>query len=162
MIELKLRNSNKVTTISDESYPIILDHRPTLHLCSGRDCVMAYSKKLKRSILFHRLLFIADNSHCALDIDHIDRNPLNNCLYNLRFCSVSENHANRLKPSGHYTSKYKGVHKKTGHKKFVACIKVNKKFTYLGSFLTEDDAGLAYNKASLKYYGKFAVLNTIS
>jgi len=92
-------------------------------------------------------------------VDHIDGNGLNNCKSNLRFCTLSENQANKSSPKG--TSKYKGISfiKKT--KKWRADIRKNYKQIYLGTFETETDAALAYNAKAKELFGEFAYLNQI-
>lgn len=88
-------------------------------------------------------------------IDHIDRNPLNNDIDNLRECSQSQNLCN--KSSG--KSKYKGVFfdKQTG--KWRSKIKKNKISYCLGRHSNEKDAAMAYDKAAKKLHGEFAYLN---
>jgi hypothetical protein len=62
-------------------------------------------------------------------------------LYNLQIITQREN---THKIQGSYTSRYKGVSlcKKTG--KWTSMIFYNKKHKYLGSFINEYDAHLAY------------------
>ena len=93
--------------------------------------------------------------------DHIDHNDLNNQRYNLRTCTASQNGANRKVNSTPKSSKYKGVYWHTGMKKFVAQIQFKKKSMRLGSFVNEDDAGMAYNKKAIELFGEFAFLNDV-
>ena len=46
-------------------------------------------------------------------------------------------------------------------KRWIGQIRVNYKKHHLGSFKNPKDAALAYNKAAIKYFGKFASLNKI-
>jgi len=77
-------------------------------------------------------------------IDHWDGDGLNNRRRNLRPCTNSQNHANRDKQVGKYTSKYKGVTR--DHNSWKAQIMVEGKLIYLGSFQKELDAARAYNE----------------
>ncbi|MES2627266.1 MAG: HNH endonuclease signature motif containing protein [Pseudomonadota bacterium] len=87
-------------------------------------------------------------------IDHIDRNPDNNAIANLRVASQSENSANRSLPSNN-KSGAKGVHwnKKVG--KWRAGIRVKRKMIHLGHFESVVDAALAYEAAAKEHFGQF-------
>ena len=89
-----------------------------------------------KSFLIHRLLaiYFIDNPNNYSEIDHIDINPLNNSLDNLRWVSRSINNRNK-KNQGEYL---KGVSKKG--KKFKSEIWINGKNVYLGTFDTELEA----------------------
>ncbi len=95
---------------------------------------------------------------------HLDGNGLNNRKYNMRVCSNKENQQNRQTVRG--KSKYKGVylHKQKDRQKvyfyWSAQIKGDKEM-HLGSFKTEKEAALAYNKKAKELFGEFAYLNKI-
>lgn len=92
-------------------------------------------------------------------VDHINRNPLDNRLCNLRPATRSENAINRPKTARCKTG-YKGVFlSKSGT--YSAAIRVNYTLYHLGTFITKEEAAEAYNKAALKYFGPFAYLNNI-
>ena len=112
--------------------------------------------------LVHRLVaeaFIPNPDDKSL-IDHIDRNPLNNHVSNLRWCTPSENNQNRTKRTD-TTSSFKGVcwHKAT--QKWIAKISIDGKRKHIGLFNDEIHAALAYNHAARDLFGEFANLNTI-
>jgi len=122
----------------------------------------------KREIQMHRLIMKLDNPH--LDVDHIDRNGLNNQKSNLRIATTSQNCINR---NTWGISKHHGVsvqkcniHKMTkkGMKSYKyeywrSDICVNYKCFFLGTFKTEEEAAKAYNEAAMKYHGEFANIN---
>jgi hypothetical protein len=81
-------------------------------------------------------------------LDHIDRNPKNNAIANLRLASAAENSHNRLCLNGYW------LNKDRGH--FEARIMRHGKRIYLGVFPTELEARSAYEAASLKYSGEFS------
>lgn len=90
-------------------------------------------------------------------IDHIDGNPSNNRISNLRVATHAQNISNSgLRPNN--TSGYKGVSKdrSTGYR---ATIVKNGKQFHLGSFATKEEAYAAYCKAAKKLHGEFARLS---
>jgi TATA-box binding protein (TBP) (component of TFIID and TFIIIB) len=78
-----------------------------------------------------------------LVIDHINDNKFDNRLENLQITSVRYN---TCKKQEKYSSKYKGVSFRKSDKKWVARIFIDGKIIYLGAFVNEYDAHLAYQK----------------
>ena len=84
------------------------------------------------------------------DIDHIDRNPSNNKINNLREVSVSCNMRNSRT---YITNKsgVRGVNINKLNNKWRALIRANKKQIYLGDFIHFKDAVKARYNAEIKY-----------
>ncbi|PEM64409.1 HNH endonuclease [Bacillus toyonensis] len=80
-------------------------------------------------------------------VDHINRNPLDCRMNNLREVTVSQNNQNR---------RFKGYHFNTKERKWYAKIKANGKHIHLGTFNNENDASRAYKDARIKYFGEYA------
>ena len=100
----------------------------------------------------------------GLVVDHINGNPLDNRKSNLRICTQSQNARNVSKTIRKTSSIYKGVYYAERNKnKWQAYIggQNKTKRINLGSFKTEKEAALAYNKAALEIYGEFANINII-
>lgn len=74
-------------------------------------------------------------------IDHINNNKLDNRVENLQIITHRENCHKRPTNS---TSKYIGVSYEKNRNKWRAVIRINGKKIYLGSFINEEDANLAY------------------
>jgi len=94
------------------------------------------------------------------EIDHKDRNKLNNLDDNLRFCTYAQNNQNRGKQTNN-KSGHIGVHWSKQAKKWVAQIRNKGNKEFLGYFDTAEDAARAYNIAAVKYRGEFAILNEV-
>lgn len=100
----------------------------------------------------------------GFQVDHENLNGLRNLRSNLRVVTISQNQYNRTKRID-CESKYKGVtiQKRKGNPtgKLLTYISIKGKQTFIGTFNSEIDAAIAYNKAALKYHGEFARLNII-
>lgn len=114
-------------------------------------------KKQKR-IWMHRQIF---GNVDAKDVDHINNNGLDNRKENLRQASRSQNNCNSF---GHNnaSSKYNGVCWDKIHNKWRAQITIDKRCHYIGRFVSEESAAMAYDKAAVKSFGEFARTNTYS
>lgn len=93
----------------------------------------------------------------GLEVDHINRNPLDNRRANLRYATASENRANRVIKLEKRRVMFRGV-QPAGHR-FWARLSHAGKAIYLGIYPTAVAAALAYDRAAKQYYGEFAVLN---
>jgi len=111
----------------------------------------------RKTIGMHRLV-IGSTLDYAGDIDHINRNKLDNRKCNLRFCTHQENQRNRSSVQGK-TSIYKGVSWRKATKKWRAQIVPETRPVTLGDFYCEIKAAKAYDEAAKQYHGEFAVLN---
>lgn len=102
-------------------------------------------------------LMIAErmNLDCSNDIDHEDRDRLNNQRLNLRPATRSQNQGNTDLRSSN-TSGHKGVTYDKKRQKWVAQITINGKNKGLGHHVTAELAAQAYNNAAKLYFGEFA------
>jgi len=109
----------------------------------------------KKRYLVHRLIFLMHHGYLPKIIDHIDGNPANNCIKNLRETTNSENLYNS-KIRKNNLANVKGVYWHKPTKKWTVRLSVNGKSTYFGLF---DDIKLAENvavEARNKYHGIYA------
>lgn len=90
------------------------------------------------------------------EVDHKDRDRLNNRRDNLRFCSRSQNNANSGKRRNAVSSRFKGVTWESRRKHWVAQIQVRGKHFFLGSFASEKRAAAAYATAAQNHFGEYA------
>jgi hypothetical protein len=114
-----------------------------------------------KSVALHRILSgatIIDKNNIIfnspLNVDHINRDSLDNRAFNLRLCTVSQNAMNRKK---HLTniSGAKGVGWKKQIGKWRARIEHNGKQYHLGYYDSFDDAVKARVEAAEKMFGDF-------
>lgn len=117
----------------------------------------AMSRTSGQAVKMHRLIMSAKIGEF---VDHIDGDPLNNTLENLRICRKQQNEFNQ-KVRADSSTGYKGVSflKSTG--KYRAYINKNRIRYELGVFHTKEEAALAYNRKAAELFGEFARLNEI-
>jgi len=156
----------KFTMVDDEDFEEL--NKVKWHCDSvgyaSRRLPMALGEKGKL-IRMHRYIM---NPPKDMQVDHIDRNKLNNQRANLRICTSAENQRNMMSSKSRgASSKYKGVcvAKRIWNGKvrtyFTANIRFNRKTFHLGYFKDETLAALAYNEAAIRFHGEFAALNKI-
>jgi len=90
-------------------------------------------------------------------VDHIDRNPSNNAIKNLRAADNYQSARNRGGWRAKRSGLPKGVFQQKGSKRFYARIHCPAGLLYLGAFGTIEDAAAAYADAVKKHFGEFAV-----
>lgn len=89
----------------------------------------------------HRLVAQAfiPNPENKPQVDHVDNDPLNNHISNLRWATNSENMANIRRPKSNSTGE-KGVYVHTTSGKYMAYVGCEGKLNYLGLFDTLEQA----------------------
>lgn len=90
-------------------------------------------------------------------VDHINGNTLDNRRANLRRCTNAQNIRNSRKYRSGSVSQYKGVTTSRGQWRAQICCDY-KKYN-LGTFATEEEAAMAYDREAVKRFGGFARLN---
>jgi hypothetical protein len=106
----------------------------------------------KKRYAAHRLAwFYVYNVWPKNQIDHINRNKLDNRIENLRDVSRNVNNQNRITQSNNTTG-YRGIRYKKKNLSWEAYIKVNKKQIYLGLF-NNFEAALKARLDAEKHYG---------
>ena len=154
-MEIKL-TQGKVATVDEKNADLarLLWHCHEGYAARRGDC-----DKLE---LLHRVVYereLGRKLEPGEQVDHIDRNTVDNRIENLRLATNAQNCANVGKRKGTYSSEYKGVCWHKRDKKWRAQIMVDGKQIHLGYFIDEMDAASAYDEAAMKYHGDFARLN---
>lgn len=76
------------------------------------------------------------------EVDHIDRNPLNNCRSNLRITTHAQNQQNRSAEGNRGArSKFRGVSYDKRTNRWTANVVINRQNHWLGRHDTEEEAG---------------------
>ena len=110
----------------------------------------------EKRVKLHHFVFGND-----MEVDHINRDTLDNRKENLRYCTRSQNHCNK-RIQNNNTSGYKGVVFAKHVKKWKARVYDKGRQICVGHFDTKKEAALAYNEAAIKYYGEFARINEVA
>lgn len=155
MKKIKLAHSNKVAIIDDGDFDLVSRYK--WHLSSNKNGARTSvrTQGLCKVMYMHRLIM---GNPIRGEVDHVNHDKLDNRKSNLRICTHSQNQWNYSKPRNN-TSGFKGVYWHNYGKKWAAQIKVFGKRLHLGLFNSKIKAKIAYNKAALKYFKEFALLN---
>lgn len=108
-----------------------------------------------KTIWMHRVI-LGDPE--GMEVDHINRNTLDNQKSNLRVCTHKQNCIN---VACYAQNEYKGVSWKKQSRKWRAYSHLNHKQIHLGYFDNPIDAAKAYNEFVLKHHGEYAYLNPV-
>lgn len=112
-------------------------------------------------IMTHRLVYALINGPFHSHIDHIDGNPSNNVISNLRLCTQGLNVAN-AKIRSDNTSGYFGViWHKASKNRWQAQTMYNGKRVYIGLYTDKDEAALAYNYKITELFGHQCTFNQV-
>jgi hypothetical protein len=90
-----------------------------------------------------------------VEVDHANRDTMDNRRCNLRFANRAQNCAN-TGPRRHNRLGIKGVYQIGEHPRFYARIVRQGRRYHLGAFDTAEEAQGAYLKAAQRFYGDFA------
>lgn len=147
-----------VTMVDDADYEMLSQWR--WHQYTASKTYVCRSKSRKEppgphTIPMHRVIM---NAPKGMDVDHIDGNGLNNQRANLRIATRGENLRNTRKRDN-CTSQFKGVYWHARARKWLAQIKPPTGHVYLGLFVHEVEAAMAYDAKARELFGEFAKCN---
>lgn len=107
----------------------------------------------------HRLawVYVHGSIPDGMEVDHIDCNPSNNRIDNLRLATSSQQKMNKRVQSNN-RSGLKGAYYHDAHKgkKWRSQIKVDGRYRFLGYYHTPEEAHAAYAEAAKEFFGEFA------
>lgn len=109
-----------------------------------------------RHYLAHRLIWVMlhGSLDSDMDVDHADRDGLNNRPTNLRSATRSQNICNAVGRKSRYGLKGVGLHRNSGL--FFSTIIKDGKVIHCGYHKTKGLAAIARAKAALRHHGEFA------
>ena len=102
----------------------------------------------------HRIIFLYHHGYLPLEIDHIDKNPLNNKIENLRECSSSQNKYNTNLRTDN-KSGIKNVRWRDDRKKWEVRLWVDGKRKYFGHYFDKEVARFVAETMRYKYHKEF-------
>ena len=117
-------------------------------------CILSIDKKNIGFVESNIIWFLRNNHWAEKEIDHIDGNPKNNSISNLRLATRSEQNMNKV--SGREGRPNKGVYKREYGNKWSAQIWLNGVCKNLGTYGSEAEAIEVRQSATKLFHGSFA------
>ncbi len=123
------------------------------------DIAGTFDRRKRRQIVINRKFYKAHRLAWfyvygvwpKINLDHINGDPSDNRIANLRECNQAENCQNRALSSNNTTG-FMGVSWDKSKNRYAASIKLNRKKIHLGFFDTAHEAHQAYLNAKLKLH----------
>jgi hypothetical protein len=149
----------KSVMVSDCDYEFLKNRRMSV-IKNGY--VMFWDRERSNVHYLHRWIMGCDNGD-GHTVDHMDGDKLNCTRENLNVTTRSKNMSNRGKlvnPVKPPSSKYVGVRNQGN--KWIAIIKKDCIQFKLGTFDSEEEAALAYNRKAVEIHQTYATLNIVN
>lgn len=147
---LTLQEATRIFRYDEETGKLYWNERVHKRIRIGQECGRITSHGYRKLRVFgteyyvHRLVwFIKTGDWPKNQIDHINRNRLDNRFFNLRDVTCQQNLCN---------NNFQGIRKASRGSTYSASISVNKQTIYLGNFPTAELARNAYLVAKEKYH----------
>lgn len=144
-----------VAFVDDEDYGLVAEYKWFAKIKLWSSTTYALASIPGTTIQMHTLIL---GKRDGLEIDHINRNGLDNRKTNLRFCTHADNLRNEG-PRG--LNIYKGVSYMKHNNKWRARITTSEGRKHLGVFATAKEAALAYNEAAKATGNPHEYLNNV-
>ena len=109
----------------------------------------------RKQYLLHRIIYLWNHGNLPKMIDHINNDPSDNRIENLRAANFSQNNHNRT-INKNSSSGVKGVYLHKPSQKYLARIKKNNAYVYIEYFDNLEEAKNAIYIARERIHGQFA------
>lgn len=150
--EFKIKDQTVI--VDEEDYPIV--SRMKWHLKKDKNTFYAYANikvgGKQTSLGLHRFI----SGMTASQVDHKNRNGLDNRKSNLRYSTNQQNCCNRVRKNAFG---YRGVYQPKGTSTYSFQIQCKGIKHHGHGFITPEMAAMAYDEASLRLHGEFGVRN---
>ena len=146
----------KFAIVDDGDYDELNQHN--WHATKGQNKNKFYAARWNKgkrpyNVTMHRLIMDCPDN---MQVDHINGDSLDNRKCNLRICTQQQNSMNRKYKNPKCSTDVVGVSRKKGRRGYKACIYVNNKNIWLGTFDDIKDAQKAYIEANKKHFGEYS------
>ena len=111
-------------------------------------------KSSNRQLLLHRFVMNLHQSEGSKVVDHINHDIKNNCKSNLRICTHSQNLMNRPTQKNN-SSGYPGIYFHKRDKVWIARIRVQQKYIFLGCSKNLEELISKRQEAEKFYFGEY-------
>ena len=152
------KSQTKTVMVDDDDYERLSKYKWCASSSGDKYYAMRATRKggTYKAIYMHR--DVLPPPQLNQEVDHINRNTLDNRKSNLRIVSRRENAFNRyIAKKTAQRSKYKGVYWVDKMGKYVSVFNG----THIGCFEKEDDAALAYNAKAYEFDKNFVAFNIV-
>lgn len=140
------------TMVDDDVFDALSMYRWARSGTKGRYVARRVARK---TVYLHRIIMDAPP---GIEVDHINRNPLDNRRENLRLCTHQQNGANI--PSKRVKAPFRGLLLCKGtNGGWYVHLKCSGKRIYVGLFADPIEAARAYDREAVRLFGEFATLN---
>lgn len=130
----------------------------TWHISWNKDRTRKYARARinGKLVLMHRFILEVDSS---FDVDHRNRNGLDNTRRNLRVANRSQNNANGLGKGNKNGFKGTFFNSDGRPKPWYAQVGYEYRTVHCGSYVTPEEAARAYDRKAVELFGEFALTN---
>lgn len=147
----------KITLVDDEDYDVLMGHNWSAIKGTHSHTWYAQRKTQQSYVVSTVWMHQQVMGFPEQQIDHINGDGLDNQKQNLRCATYSQQGMNSRPKKGRL---YKGVFVDPRREGWFAQIRKDGVAKRLGTFATQIEAAIAYNRAAAEMFGEFARLNT--